>query len=461
MLESSPMSQTLLAGAAQVDITPQPGTQIAGDIGRYRPAELTLDPIFARALVLESEGTRLCLLSLDILATDDEWTERIRHSAAEQYGFDPDAVLVHNTQTHAAPSIGHHIVSRECDLVPPGMEWIRGGDDAYNPFALERILQAIGQAQEALTPVSLGVGRSVESRVAFNRRFVMRDGTGRCHPGAAVRDEILYCEGPIDPEVGVVCFTGESLQTVAMILHHTCHPVHGYPKRYVSAGWPGAWCRQMAQFDGPGVVPMVLNGCCGNIHHSNHLNPHHVDDPETAGRNLAETARGVLERLGAMEPTPLAYKSARVGLPREHVPEEALKQARDLVQRHPEPMWKDDSRTAIDWAWCHALRTLDMQRIREQEPEYDYLIQAFRIGDLAMLGLGGEPFVESQLRIKRESPAAFTFVGHMSTGFVGYLPTPEAIANGGYEAEWHTLAPEALDIVTEASIGLLRELFGD
>ena len=47
----------LLAGAAEVDITPVMGTQIAGDIGRRRPAEILIDPIYAKALVLD-DGQR-------------------------------------------------------------------------------------------------------------------------------------------------------------------------------------------------------------------------------------------------------------------------------------------------------------------------------------------------------------------------------------------------------------------
>ena len=40
----------LRGGASQIDITPKMGIQIAGDIGRYRPAELLNDPIYANAL---------------------------------------------------------------------------------------------------------------------------------------------------------------------------------------------------------------------------------------------------------------------------------------------------------------------------------------------------------------------------------------------------------------------------
>jgi hypothetical protein len=60
-------------------------------------------------------------------------------------------------------------------------------------------------------------------------------------------------------------------------------------------------------------------------------------------------------------------------------------------------------------------------------PNWDYEIQAFRIGDFALVALDGTVFVEAQLRLKMESPAARTFVANMSNGYAGYVPTPRAL----------------------------------
>ena len=60
------MNKELLSGAAQVDITPKMGTHLAGDVGRRRPAEILIDPLFAKALVLDDGERRLCILPLDL-----------------------------------------------------------------------------------------------------------------------------------------------------------------------------------------------------------------------------------------------------------------------------------------------------------------------------------------------------------------------------------------------------------
>ena len=55
----------LRAGAAVVDVTPEMGIQLAGDIGRPRPVEKIRDPLFAKALALEAGGKRLCYVAVD------------------------------------------------------------------------------------------------------------------------------------------------------------------------------------------------------------------------------------------------------------------------------------------------------------------------------------------------------------------------------------------------------------
>ena len=96
------------AGAAQVEITPKMGIQLEGGIGMYRPALFVNDPIYARALVLECADRKLCVLSLDIPAITVECVNKIRGRAAEEFGFDPEAVMVHSTQNHSAPGLGHY-----------------------------------------------------------------------------------------------------------------------------------------------------------------------------------------------------------------------------------------------------------------------------------------------------------------------------------------------------------------
>ena len=448
----------MLAGAARADITPEMGTQLAGDIGRRRPVEEIRDRLYANALVLESAGRRICLLSLDLLCITNHWSDVIRRQASEKFGLDLEAVMVHVVQNHASPALGHTFVSDECTLMPRG--WLRGGDDAYNEPTVQKCLRAIEAAVENLEPAKIRVGRGIDGRVAFNRRFVMRDGTVETHP-AACDPNILHCEGPIDPEVGIMTLANESGGTIAALLHHTCHPCHGYPHRYVIGDWPGAWGEMMREQLGEQCVPLVINGCCGNIHHANHIDRDSAHDYHRMARLLAETASDALGRTEALSGT-LAVERTVLRLPLRKLKAQEIDAARRIVEEHPRPKWLDAEKTRVDWDWIYAAALLDLKATQENDPNCDYEIQAFRIGDAALVTLMGEPFVEAQLRIKLASPARYTSVAHMCNGYAGYVPTEAALERGGYETRtgnWSKFQPEALDEITQADIDLLHRLF--
>jgi hypothetical protein len=304
----------------------------------------------------------------------------------------------------------------------------------------------------------------MDGRVAFNRRFVMRDGTARTHPPRC-DPQILHAEGPTDPEVGVVTFTGPDGRMVASLLHHTCHPTFGYPHRYVIADWPGAWSELMREQ--VGGVPLVVNGCCGNVHHTNHLDPDQDwrwDGYREMAGKLMETTRRVLERVEPLPSTPLAWERTVLRLPLRTLTPEVIEAARRMVEAYPTPKFLDDEKTRVDWDWVYAVTTLDLQATEERDPFCDYEIQAFRLGDMALVTLMGEPFVEAQLRIKLASPAPYTLVAHFCNGYVGYVPTAEALRRGGYEtrtANWSKFQPAALDQIVEAAVDLLHRLFAD
>lgn len=436
------------AGAAKVDITPTLGIQLAGDIGRHRPAQRVLDPLYARALVLEQDGRQFCILSIDSLAIDTPWADELRRRS----GMPPEALMIHVTQVHSAPSIGNHFCRDTCQLIPAEHSWLRGGDERYNEPALAGILKAINAARANLQPVALAAGRTLDGRVAFNRRFVMRDGTAICHPPNC-DPKILHCEGPTDPEVGVLTLTGVDGKIVSTLLHHTCHPCHGYPTTDVSADWPGVWCDAIEKRWGG--IPLVINGCCGNIHHNNHIDPAQVDTQQRMGELLAESALRV--KLTPLDPTPFNWTRRYLPIPRREIPADLLASSEKMLRDHPQP----PGIPKVPWDWVYSVGILDIADERKTHPTFPYEIQALRLGNFALLAVMGEPFVEFQLAIKRAAPFAHLQVAHMSNGYVGYLPTKRAFAGGGYETRTgrgSRLVPEAGEMVEAAAIALLKEL---
>jgi hypothetical protein len=94
-------------------------------------------------------------------------------------------------------------------------------------------------------------------------------------------------------------------------------------------------------------------------------------------------------------------------------------------------------------------------------------ITAARLGELALVTFGSETFTEIGLQIKAASPAAQTLFASVTDGCIGYLTTPEAHAEGGYEVDTAPyayrfpgrLAPQSADLALQAAREMLAQLF--
>ena len=99
--------------------------------------------------------------------------------------------------------------------------------------------------------------------------------------------------------------------------------------------------------------------------------------------------------------------------------------------------------------------------LSEYPSEIPLILQAVRIGDLAIAAIPCEVFVEIGLEIKRESSFTRTFTMELANGYNGYLPTAEQHGYGGYET-WRArssyLEVSASDKITETILELLRDL---
>jgi hypothetical protein len=86
-------------------------------------------------------------------------------------------------------------------------------------------------------------------------------------------------------------------------------------------------------------------------------------------------------------------------------------------------------------------------------------IQAIRVGPAAFIGWPGEIFCDLGMELKRRSPFHPTYVIGYANGSIGYVPTPEAFPEGGYEAESAAhLADNAGLVLVEESLSLLESL---
>ncbi len=210
------------------------------------------------------------------------------------------------------------------------------------------------------------------------------------------------------------------------------------------------------------TVPLVLNGCCGNINPWHPFDPDCRPDHRRMGRELTVMSERVVHSMTFTRSSVLDWRTERPALSYRDIPEKRRQEVAEILAKHPQP--PRGSNGAVDPRWFSAASARSVELCRKRESQFSYEIQVLRIGDLAIVGLPGEPFVEGQLAIKTSSAAPYIFPSHLTTHYVGYLPTREAYERGGHEANaevtyWAKLAPGSLEIVVEKAIAVLREVF--
>ncbi|MBP1994498.1 hypothetical protein [Paenibacillus eucommiae] len=480
------MSNHLYIGSSEVDVTPDKSVILGGATisGKIR-VDAIKDPLYAKTLIIRSNQRQLCIISLDLLMITKRYVELIRDEAERRWGFERDAIMIHATQNHKSPSLGHFKISDTYKGIPADLDWVRGGDEGFHAYAFKQIIDSIETAYHSMIPVEMGAASGIEGRVAFNRRMIMRDGSASMpSKSGPPQPHSRYLEGPIDPELGVVCFRElqqiaasgaeqgsdrdqdlkqdsqpSSQQIRALLLSYTCHPVHEITKFFISADWPGALSDQMKERLGGPCTPLVLNGACGNINPWDPYAEKPNDDAQYTGNILADTACKVIEGITFSDEAVLDWKIKRIQIPLRHMDETEVANAKQYLADNPIPKWLDE--VVLDDKWVYASGLVDLYEQYERQPLYDYEVQVLRIGDAAFVGLPGEPFAETGMEIKLASPAYPTYIVH-NTQFAGYIPTKEAFPHGGYEtttSNWSKFVPEAADMIAAASLELLRELF--
>lgn len=466
------MKTSLKAGAAMIDVTPPAGTHLGGTWGTLRRAEILADRLYARALVVEQAGRTLCYVTADLEIITGRWASLIRREIQERCGIPMSDCMVALPQIHSVPPIGNFLLGDDLPNIPPEHEYLRGSQTPYCERAVAAMIEAAVQACGNIEPAVMAQGRAVRDDLAFNRRGVRRDGTV-CMPWMFSSQQqplgptdILYMEGPMDPEVGVVTFIDKLGRIIACLLHYTCHPVNVFSQapHVVSGDWPGAWAAGVRQWAGAKCVPLVVNGCCGNINPWPAYEPDFHPDHRRMGRELTRTSLAVIKTFKPEKIDCLSSVISILELPLKTAAPADLKAAKSMLREFPGPRWQAQNPTQVEWEWMDAAMLMSVELERKKSPDFRFEIQAFKIGPVSLIGLPGEPFAEGQLAIKSNSPAALNLVAHCANSYAGYIAPFAAYARGGHEirqkpAQWTRLAPGALERIVAATTTLLKELY--
>ena len=81
----------------------------------------------------------------------------------------------------------------------------------------------------------------------------------------------------------------------------------------------------------------------------------------------------------------------------------------------------------------------------------------FAVSDCAFISFPGELYTEIGMQLKAASPFRHTYIIGLANGYIGYIPTRQAIGEGGYAEDTRRVDAAAAEIIAEQSLALLRE----
>lgn len=426
----------LTAGFATVDVTPAADTYLCGFAARTGRAEGVHDPLYARGLVVADDARRTALVACDVIGLDVEQAADVRRRVEAATGIAADAVVVTATHTHGGP---------------PTMPGRLGGnvDAGYVERLVTGAVEAVRRADENRVPARLRLTAGHEPTVAHNRR----------DPG-----------GPIDPNVYVVRVDREDGGLLGTLCQYACHPVTLGPDNLrVTADYPGCLVRALENRF-PGTTAVFVTGCAG------HLNTGHSAADSITGRAAARRTYDEARRIGellataacdamdAMDAAPpddgdpppsVGFATRPVRMPLRPVPPAAqLRADAERWQRESEDAETGPALVLRGWAaWARRVASDD-----RPAAYVDASVTALRWGEITVVGLPGEPFVELGLETRRRAGEHVVVLGYAG-GVPGYVPHRSAYAEGGYEpCEAHrfygqpaAFAPEAAERLVDAA----------
>ena len=419
----------LRAGAAKVDIT---------------PAELpprshgVLDPLNARAIVLDNGSDRAALVTVDAGALSSETWQRLSERAERELKIPRANFILTATHTHSAPFVRN---------------------DGYE----ELIFQAVRQAIAHLRPARVAFGTG-QSWINVNRNIIDPE-TRRWWEGPNY-------EGISDKTVSVVRFETPAGEPIGVYYNYAVHPVITGNLDMVSADIPGAASNYLEASMGGDAIAIWSSGASGDqnpifFNQTYDLREIRVRDYAARGQDISNAMPPGGEGLDRANPRVqllLDQQKQINGALGLMLAEEVLHVMRDGLQRPQELVTIDGAAKSVS---CPGRTRLDQGRAGyagtyEDADPIALKLSLLKIGDVVIGGVDAEVFNLIAQRFKREAPVKNVMMATLTNGMArsGYIPNDAAFGQHTFEVVSSRLMPGCaenaivnglLDLVSEVS----------
>lgn len=413
------MTTQIRAGVSVMDITPPLGYRLFGHAARKAPSDRVHDPLHLKVLTLFDGRTRLAIVTADLIGFSDSSVRIVRRMARERLALSGCHLLLAASHTHTGPCmVAGSVFMPEEHILP---DYIR--------MVEKKIVGGIREAMGNEEPVQALSGAEAANPGAISRRLW----TGK---------ELLFRpnpKGPVDDLLQVVRCDRLDGRPKAILFRYSCHPTTlGVSLHEVSADYPGV-AQAAIERAFPGATAFFIQGCCGDVRpavlRDGRFGEGTFDEMERMGRRLGRSVVRVCRAARPMRTARLAGRAAVIRLPMDQSLQPTdLARLNELADRYAE-----ENREFAEMGYVRKWKRFWQQQLRRGGPLTRHVPMAahiLRIGDTTLLGLAAETMAEYGPWIRRELGPGTMVAGHCD-GDMGYLPTREALAQGGYEAVFH------------------------
>jgi hypothetical protein len=451
------VSAELRVGAALVDVTPIHLPVLINGGMISRTADQVRTPIHARAIVLDDGGERLGIVVVDSCMMPRDLLDDAKNRASQRTEIRPDRMLIAATHTHSAPS------SMGC----LGTD----ADPTYVPYLREKLAEALASAEANLQPARAGWAATDAAQYTAVRRWIRRpdriaddpfgNPTVRANMHAGRNwDDVTGESGPEDPELSLIAFRSPDGRPIAVLASFS---MHYFGDQAISADYFGLFCDRFVERCGdpeddgqPPLVVAMAHGCSGDIWRRDYKNaePSRVESLtiHQYAQELADLAFEAYETIEFDDDADLAMAEVRLPLKYRVPDKQRLEWAQRIVQQMGDRPPKDTTEVyAREQIYLHQWQATEV------------VVQALRIGHMAIATTPNETYALTGLKIKLQSPLPKTMTLDLANGGDGYIPPPEQHRLGGYNtwaARSAGLEVDAEPKIAEAALGLLEKVAG-
>jgi hypothetical protein len=420
-------------GAAAIDVTPEKFPVIVNGMFTERIATKALDPLHARALVLDDGTTKIAICVVDSCMMPREFLDKAKEMAAKPTGIRVENMCISATHTHSAPAVMGCLGS--------------DADPVYPAFLQAQIARAITQANKALVPAKAGWAVTHAPNHTFNRRWILRSDKIRndpfgnptvratMHPGYQNPD-FIGPSGPVDDALSLLAVRTADNKPLAVLANFS---MHYFGSGIVSSDYFGLFCEGLAKKIGGGQA-IMSQGTSGDLMWMDYGKPKSDMTIERYAAELVDIAHAAYRKIEYKSDVPLKMKETKLTLNR-RVPdakrlEWAKKRLAALQGKKPTEQADIYAREAI---------------FLYEEPKRELKLQAVRIGGFGICAIPNEVFAITALKLKERCPFEAACVVELANGAEGYIPPMEQHYFGGYTT-WPARTA-CLEVESEGKIG--------